>query len=465
MRINHLADSCPHDPDGRLIRIERKGLLTVYRGLPTSVYIVFFSRIVNSIGTLVYPFLTLYLTTKLGYNTAQAGLLMTAGAIAYVPGSLLGGKIADQFGRKLLLVGGMAAAAVLLVPCAFLGTSALIPPLLIASRFFGALADPAYNAMVADLTTPENRKATFSLLYLGHNIGFAIGPMIAGFLFQHHLSWLFLGDAATTFLSVVLVALYVPETHPQAAAVGKVASAGTAAGTTDMGATAPARDLPESERTQTGSVWTILLQRPILLIVAGLFIIYNLVYAQYIFALPVQMETTFGPAGALRYGTLMTTNALTVVALTAVITAVTLRLRSLVSIGLAGIFMAVGFGMMYFIHAMPLFVLSAVIWTVGEILNSVNTGVFIANNSPASHRGRIGATMSLIAGIGWSAGPWLGGLWIRAFTVRTLWIASFFLALAAGLLMLLVSGWGTAESGVAKESAPGTTGSAATTYP
>lgn len=429
--------------DGGLIRIERKGLLSVYRGLPTSVYVVFFSRIVNSIGTLVFPFLTLYLTLKLGYNTAQAGLLMTAGAVAYTPGSLLGGKIADQVGRKVLLVGGMAVSALLLIPCAFLGTSPLIPVLLIASRFFGALADPAFNAMVADLTTPDNRKSTFSMLYLGHNIGLAVGPMIAGFLFWRHLPWLFLGDALTTFLSVGLVALYVPETHPQVAARAAAKAAGTAPG------------LPEAERSQAGSVWAILLQRPILLIVSGLFVIYNLVYSQYMFALPWQMDMLFGAGGAQNYGTLMTTNALTVVVLTSLITAVTLRVRSLVSIGLAGIFMAFGFGMMYFIHSMPLFVLSAVVWTIGEILNSVNTGVFIANNSPASHRGRIGATMTLIAGVGWTAGPWLGGLWIRAYSVRTIWIASFFLALAAGLLMLFFSNWTSAENPASAEGQAG----------
>ena len=41
--------------------------------------------------------------------------------------------------------------------------------------------------MITDLTVAEQRKGAFSLVYLSHNIGFALGPMIAGFLFNRRL--------------------------------------------------------------------------------------------------------------------------------------------------------------------------------------------------------------------------------------------------------------------------------------
>ncbi|MGM0675698.1 MAG: MFS transporter [Spirochaetota bacterium] len=44
-------------------------------------------------------------------------------------------------------------------------------------------ATPATIALATDLSTPDTRQATFSLLYLGHNLGFAVGPLVAGFLF------------------------------------------------------------------------------------------------------------------------------------------------------------------------------------------------------------------------------------------------------------------------------------------
>lgn len=48
-------------------------LFKVYRGLPTAVYAIFLARIVNSLGSFVYPFLTLFLTTKLGMSEAEPG--------------------------------------------------------------------------------------------------------------------------------------------------------------------------------------------------------------------------------------------------------------------------------------------------------------------------------------------------------------------------------------------------------
>jgi len=407
----------------------REGLTTVYRGLPTSVYVVFFSRIVNSVGNLVFPFLSLYLTTKLGLGKAEAGLFLTLSSLVYVPASMIGGKIADHFGRKALLVGGMALSALFLAPCGFLSTSSWVPWLLIISRFFGALAEPAYGALIADLTTPANRKATFSLLYLGHNMGFAVGPMVAGFLFQRHLPWLFIGDAVTTLLSVALVAWYVPDSSPHQGADGA----------------AEEHLLPESERAESGSVLAVLRRRPILLIGSFLFLAYNLVYSQHIFSLPIQTEALFGGRGAVYYGTLMSVNAITVVALTSMVTTLTLQVRPMASMGLAGLLYALGFGMIYFIHSQPLLILSTVVWTVGEVLNTVNLGVFIANNTPSSHRGRVNATLNVIGGMGWTLGPWLAGLWIQSHSVQSVWPIAFFLALATALLMFAFNGAGTAQ--------------------
>lgn len=43
---------------------------------------------------------------------------------------------------------------------------------------------PASNAILIDLTDAEKRKAAFSLLYLGHNIGFAASPLFIGFFIE-----------------------------------------------------------------------------------------------------------------------------------------------------------------------------------------------------------------------------------------------------------------------------------------
>src|SRR6056297_2473460 len=221
----------------------------MYRGLPRGIYALFLAQIVNAIGNLVYPFLTFFLTQRLGYNSAAAGTFIFFASVAYVPGSLLGGKLADHVGRKKILIGAQGLAGLMLIPCALLGTSPIVPWLIIATHFFGGAANPTHEAITADMTSGEQRKAAFSLLYLGHNIGFSVGPMVAGFLFTHHLPLLFLGDALTTYGSVILVILLVPESKPTKE---EMASHGHDGRTAD-------------EKAEKGGLIQVLLKRPYLL--------------------------------------------------------------------------------------------------------------------------------------------------------------------------------------------------------
>ena len=96
-------------------------------------------------------------------------------------------------------------------PCPFLGNSVLIPVFLILSGMFAGAAQPVSSAMITDLTDKENRRQAFSLLYMGTNIGFSIGPMIAGFLYKNHTNWIFYGNAFAILISLVLILLFVED--------------------------------------------------------------------------------------------------------------------------------------------------------------------------------------------------------------------------------------------------------------
>ena len=50
-----------------------------YLGLPRGVYVIFFARIVNSIGNFVFPFMTLLLSTKGSMGEQQIGKYLLMG--------------------------------------------------------------------------------------------------------------------------------------------------------------------------------------------------------------------------------------------------------------------------------------------------------------------------------------------------------------------------------------------------
>ncbi len=389
-----------------------------YRGLPREIYILFFARIVNSIGGFVFPFLTMFLTTNLGLGEKRAGFYVMISSFAFALGSLLGGKITDVVGRKNTFIIFQGFAAICFIPCAFLGNSIIIPWLLILSTFFIGGAQPATSAMLIDVTTTENRKEAFSLLYLGMNMGLAVGPLIAGFLlYRNYIELLFLGDAATTFIALLLVGLYIKDTMPSDEEINE------------------SNDSSNEERAEDGNIISVLLKRPMLLTFAIISTIISFVYSQFSFSIPIQTNELFGDIGKKYFGIIMTTNALTVTFLTAFITNVTIKIRPILNMVIATIFYAVGFGMIFYINSLNLLIVSTVIWTIGEIIGHTNSGVYIANHTPISHRGRFNAILPIISGAGYSIGPMVMGGIIENSGVKAVWPVVFILSIIAAILM------------------------------
>ncbi|MGD9938952.1 MAG: MFS transporter [Clostridia bacterium] len=406
----------------------RRNPLTMYKDLPKPVYALFAATVVNGAGIFVFPFLTLFLTRSLGMDTRQAGNFMFFTSIAYLPGAILGGKLADRYGRKIVAVGAQLLAASVYIPCGILvkmgaGTlsaAVLIPALILVNVIFDGFADPARMAMHTDLTTPENRQAAFSLNYIGHNLGFAIGPLIAGFLFNHAPQWLFWGNAIAVAAATTLVVIFVPETKPSHEAIQESLL-------TDS-----------DEKAHVGGILSAAATRPMLLAFVFLNAWFGLVYAQHRFALPLQTGDLFGPEGATLYGGLMTMNALLVLVFTVPLITMLRKVRPVINVALSGALFAIGFGMLAFSGHPAWFFVSVFIWTIGEIINATNADVYIANHTPMSHRGRFNSILPFLGGFGWALATPVGGNIIHSAGIGTLWLLMFGVAglASAGLLVL-----------------------------
>ncbi len=119
--------------------------LKTYLGLPKGIYIIFLVQVVNRFGDFVVPFLTLFLTVKLGYSIETVGFITMLSALVITPGALFGGKLADHVGRKKTYLFMQTSAALCLVPCAFINNNEMIVGLLIASTFFNGAVRPSFN--------------------------------------------------------------------------------------------------------------------------------------------------------------------------------------------------------------------------------------------------------------------------------------------------------------------------------
>lgn len=406
-------------PPGSLPSLLRRSI-EAYLHLPRSVYILFIATVVNGLGIFVFPFMTLLLTRKLGFDIGQAGVIMMVMSLAYLPGAVIGGKLADRFGRKKVMTVTQLLSVAAFIPCGFLGGSWLVVAFIMVALLFDGITDPARGAMQTDLTTPANRQAAFSLLYLGHNLGFAGGPLIAGFLFNSAPEWLFWGNALAAGLSTLLVLLFVPETRPTESQIEASLQGDSA------------------EKAVRGGLHKALMSRPFLLSYVLITSWYGFVYAQHRFLIPLQAESLFGPGGAPLYGILMTTNAILVVILNIPIIALLRRLDPLVNTAISGFLYAAGFGMLAFACLPWVFLASTFLWTVGEIVNATNSQVYVANHTPMSHRARFNAILPVIGGLGWTIATPVSGTLVKSAGFSWTWTIVGIVAAAAATGVLIL---------------------------
>lgn len=392
-------------------------LLEPYSGMRREIYIIAISKTVNAMGALIGPFMTLLLSQKIGLSSGETGIYVAIVGLLHIPSSLLGGKLSDTFGRKKVLVGFEILAALGYISCYFIEPSMnMVYVLMFSSVCFG-IAGPSHDAMTADLTKPEQRQGAFSLNYLGFNFGFAIAQVFAGLLFENHFKILFIMDAATALLGLLLISIFVGET------LGLVQK--------DSG------KIERQKETQIvkESIFRVLRTRPILLYFALASFGYKFVYSQWSFMIPLHAVANFGTDGYPLYGWLGTLNAAIVVICTPIITFLFHKNTHIRRIVYAGILFTIGFGMLGFISTQAAFFISVITFTIGEILEAISTTPYIMSHTPASHRGRIGSIISLMMGAGYTLGTMIMGNVLEFTSFETCWMISGSVVLIATICM------------------------------
>lgn len=393
-----------------------KKLLQPYKNMPMGVYIIFFASIINNLGNFVTPFLTMFLTYSIGMNIEVVGVIVALNSFVGLVASAHGGKLIDVVGRKKIFIIFRTASAVALILCVLTRNPIILTILLILSNFLGGYSLPVYSTIITDITEGEQRNTAFSLQYMALNIGFSVGPLLGGFLYNNYLIWLFLGDAITTFISVILVAIFIPETMPAKQ-------------------NRPVENHNNMEKAEEGTLLQALIKRPTLLIFSFIIVLYFIVFSQFNFGLSIQIGEVFGKNSATVFGSLMTVNAVMCSIIPMFLTMLTKGMKASLSIAIGGILYAVGFGMIFFIQGYALFVLSTMLWTMGEMLIATNTNVYIADHSPASHRGRFNSIFPIIRKLGLMGGPIIAGMYVKYTSIRNLWLLIGGISIVAAIMM------------------------------
>jgi predicted MFS family arabinose efflux permease len=179
-----------------------------YRGIPKNIWWLSVVNLINRMGTMVYPFMTIYMTRKLGYSISEAGFVMACFGIGGIAGSYIGGKLTDKYNFYVVQFGTLLSSGIIFISLGYITHYYAICVaafmLSVASEAFR----PANMTAIGYFTTPENNTKSFSLNRLAFNLGWSVGGSLGGFVAAidyHLLFWL---DGLTSIFSAVAVYIF-----------------------------------------------------------------------------------------------------------------------------------------------------------------------------------------------------------------------------------------------------------------
>lgn len=164
--------------------------------------------LINRAGTMVVPFMSLYLTADVGLSLEQVGWIMSAFGLGSVLGAWLGGKLSDTFGFYPVMFWSLLLAGFLFIGLQFVRT---FEGFCLAIFLLMVVADTFRPALYVSLRTyskPENRTRAVTLIRLAINLGFSMGPAVGGIIIASMgYSALFWIDGITCIAAGVLFIL------------------------------------------------------------------------------------------------------------------------------------------------------------------------------------------------------------------------------------------------------------------
>lgn len=391
--------------------------LRQYLTLPRTVHILCLGVLINRAGTMLVPFLTLYLQSRIGLGIETATRVMGAYGAGALVAAILGGHLADRFGRKRVMVGSLVGGAAILAVFPFLQSSWQVAAGLFAFAMVGEMYRPATQAMIADLVEPERRPAAFALMYVAVNLGFAIAPVIGGLLAASSFRWLCWVDGLTNAAYALILLVMVRETRPVPGA-----ARGTDGGRTGA---APAAE----NRVSTGDAIRAISRDGTMLAFCAGIVLVGLSFMQIASTFPLYL----GQLGidAKQYGRIIAVNGLMITVLQLPFTSLVSHWRRDLVMIASGVVLGVGFFLNAFAQTPWQFTAVVVVWTLGEMLNAVFAPTIVSDLAPPALRGRYMGVFTMCYSSAAMFGAPLGGMVLARGGGLALWTAVLLMGLGA----------------------------------
>lgn len=147
--------------------------------------------LINRSGSMVLPFLGVYMTDHLKFSLENAGIVLSFYGIGSVLGSWLGGFLTDKFGEYYIQSWSLFLSAPIFIIMPFFSSVDMMALLIFLQSAISDTFRPANSVAITKYARPENLTKAFSLNRMAINLGFSIGPALGGILSGISYNFLF----------------------------------------------------------------------------------------------------------------------------------------------------------------------------------------------------------------------------------------------------------------------------------
>ncbi|KAM3112743.1 MFS transporter [Phormidesmis sp. 146-33] len=187
--------------------------------LPAQVWILALGRLLSQVGTgFTLFYAPIFFVNQVGLSATQVGLGIGSASISGVIGRALGGSFADSafWGRRRTLLLSAVISAIASFNLAFANS---FPAFVIGNLLMGmgmGLYWPATEAVVADLTTPDQRNEAYSITRLSDALGLGLGVVFGGLVISTTGVYrsLFIVDGISFLVFFAVIYRSIAETNP-----------------------------------------------------------------------------------------------------------------------------------------------------------------------------------------------------------------------------------------------------------
>jgi predicted MFS family arabinose efflux permease len=177
-----------------------------YAGLSRETWLLSFIMLINRSGTMVVPFMTLYLTSKeMGFSVGQAGYVFGLFGAGAFSGAWLGGRLTDKIGFYPVQLFTLFMGGLLFLVLGQMKTYPLICTFTFLLSFVNEAFRPANSTAIAFYSKTENRTRSYALNRLAINLGWAVGSGLGGVLANINYELLFWVDGLTNITAATVM--------------------------------------------------------------------------------------------------------------------------------------------------------------------------------------------------------------------------------------------------------------------